>query len=107
MDRIPYPGKERFMANNTAGPNILFIMADQFRGDVMSCVGGPAKTPNLDALAAEGVCFTNCCTVAPLCVPARISMMTGKYPHTTGVWDNAGTHFSDNGLLAFYAAIPV
>ena len=43
-------------------PNILFIMADQFRGDVMSCVGGPANTPNLDALAAEGVTFTQCST---------------------------------------------
>ncbi len=75
------------MANRK--PNILFIMCDQFRGDVMSCVGGPAKTPNLDALAAEGVCFTNCQTVAPLCVPARISLMLGKYPHDTGAWDNA------------------
>lgn len=87
------------MAKNTAKPNILFIMADQFRGDVMSCVGGSAQTPNLDALAAEGVCFTNCCTVAPLCVPARISMMTGKYPHTTGVWDNADFALSPDANL--------
>ena len=77
------------MSGSTERPNILFIMADQFRGDVMGCVGGPARTPNLDRLAQEGVCFTNCCTVAPLCVPARISMMTGQYPHTTGAWDNA------------------
>ena len=70
-------------------PNILFIMADQFRADVMSCVGGPARTPNLDEIASQGMLFTNCSTVAPLCVPARISMMTGKYPHTTGSWDNA------------------
>lgn len=70
-------------------PNILFIMADQFRGDVMSCAGGPARTPNLDAVAAEGTRFSGCFTPAPLCVPARISMMTGQYPHTTGAWDNA------------------
>nr|WP_325302088.1 sulfatase-like hydrolase/transferase [uncultured Dysosmobacter sp.] len=70
-------------------PNILFLMADQFRGDMLGCLGGPAKTPNLDALVAEGICFTNCMTSAPLCVPARISMMTGKYPHTTGAWNNA------------------
>ncbi|MBQ1930858.1 MAG: sulfatase-like hydrolase/transferase [Lachnospiraceae bacterium] len=73
----------------TKRPNILFIMADQFRGDVMSWAGGPAQTPHLDALASEAVCFTNCNTVSPLCVPARISMMTGQYPHTTGAWDNA------------------
>ena len=70
-------------------PNILFIMADQFRADVMSCAGSPAKTPNLDAIAAEGVRFSQCMTVAPLCIPARISLFTGKYPHTTGAWDNA------------------
>lgn len=80
-------------------PNILFIMTDQFRGDVMSGVGGPARTPNLDALAAEGVCFTNCSTVSPLCVPARISMMTGKYPHTTGSWDNAAYALSPDANL--------
>jgi len=74
-------------------------MADQFRGDVMSCVGGPAHTPNLDMLASEGVCFTNCSTTAPLCVPARISMMTGKYPHTTGAWDNAAFALSPEANL--------
>ena len=87
------------MEKKNSHPNILFIMADQFRSDVMSCVGGSAQTPNLDALAAEGVCFTNCCTVAPLCVPARISMMTGKYPHTTGVWDNADYALSPEANL--------
>ena len=87
------------MEKKNSHPNILFIMADQFRSDVMSCVGGSAQTPNLDALAAEGVCFTNCCTVAPLCVPARISMMTGKHPHTTGVWDNADYALSPEANL--------
>ena len=80
-------------------PNILFIMTDQFRGDVMSCVGGPARTPNLDGIASEGVCFTNCSTAAPLCVPARVSMMTGKYPHTTGAWDNAAYVLSPEANL--------
>ena len=70
-------------------PNILFILCDQFRNDSMGCSGAPVRTPNLDSLAAEGVRFTNCCTVAPLCVPARISLFTGKYPHTTTAWDNA------------------
>ena len=53
-------------------PNILWIMTDQFRADALSCAGGPGATPNLDALAREGVRFSNCSTVAPLCVPARI-----------------------------------
>lgn len=69
-------------------PNILFIMADQFRADTLGCAGMNVRTPNLDALAAEGVRFSQCATIAPLCVPARISLFTGKYPHTTGSWDN-------------------
>lgn len=80
-------------------PNILFIMADQFRSDIMSCAGGPAHTPHLDAIAAEGIRFTNCVTAAPLCIPARISLFTGKYPHTTGAWDNASFVLSPNANI--------
>ena len=74
---------------NNKRPNILFIMTDQFRADTMGCAGSSVKTPALDSLAAEGVRFSECYTASPLCVPARISMMTGLYPHTTGVWKNA------------------
>ena len=80
-------------------PNILFIMTDQFRADVMSCAGGCARTPALDSLAAEGIRFTECYTVSPLCVPARVSMMTGLYPHTTGVWKNANYVLSPDANL--------
>ena len=80
-------------------PNILFIMADQFRSDIMSCAGGPAHTPNLDAIAQEGIRFTQCATVAPLCIPARVSLFTGKYPHTTGAWDNASFVLSPNANI--------
>ena len=69
-------------------PNILFLMADQFRGDIMSCVGGKANTKNLDMIASEGVVFTQCSTAAPLCVPARVALFSGKYAHITGAWDN-------------------
>ena len=76
------------MQQHDLRPNILLIMADQLRADVLSCAGGDAGTPALDEIAAEGIRFTECCTVSPLCVPARISLMTGLYPHTTGVWRN-------------------
>ena len=76
------------MSNKKRQPNVLFIMADQFRGDWMSCVGGPASTPNLDEIAREGVIFTQCSTCAPLCVPARVGLFSGKYAHVTGAWLN-------------------
>jgi choline-sulfatase len=68
--------------------NILFIMTDQQRWDAMGCSGGWVDTPNLDRLAAEGVRFTRCVTTSPICVPARLSLATGLYPHNTGVWRN-------------------
>ena len=70
-------------------PNILFIFPDQHRGDAMGCAGHPSViTPNLDRLASEGVTFNRCYTNAPLCMPARASLMTGKYVCDHGVWNN-------------------
>ena len=69
-------------------PNILLIMADQQRADAMGCSGGWISTPNLDRIAAEGVRFTNAVTTSPACVPARMSQITGRYPHNTQVWNN-------------------
>ncbi len=69
-------------------PNILFIMTDQQRWDAMSCSAKWVDTPHLDRLAAEGVRFSNCVTTSPICVPARVTLATGRYPHNTGVWNN-------------------
>jgi len=69
-------------------PNILFIMCDQLRADALGCTGGWVKTPNIDRLAREGARFSNCVTTSPVCVPARISMATGRYPHNTEIWTN-------------------
>jgi len=69
-------------------PNILLIMTDQQRWDALGCVGGWVNTPNLDRLAAEGVRFANCLKTAPACVPARTSLASGWYPHTTHIWNN-------------------
>jgi choline-sulfatase len=69
-------------------PNILFIMTDQQRADAMGCSGGWVKTPNLDRIAGEGVRFENAVTNSPVCIPARVSLATGLYPHNTGVWRN-------------------
>jgi len=66
--------------------NILFLMTDQQRWDAMGCSGGWVDTPNLDRLAAEGVRFSNCVATSPLCVPMRVTLATGAYPHNNGVW---------------------
>ena len=69
-------------------PNLLYIMADQCRADAMGCSGGWVRTPNLDRIAAEGVRFANAVTNCPICIPARVTLATGRYPHNTAVWDN-------------------
>ncbi|NLF93165.1 MAG: sulfatase-like hydrolase/transferase [Oligosphaeraceae bacterium] len=74
-------------------PNILFLCADQMRGDALHCAGNTCiHTPHLDRLAARGARFPNAFSVDPVCVPARASMITGNYPHRcTGVKANGGT----------------
>jgi len=71
-----------------ASPNILLLMTDQQRWDAMSCSGDWVQTPNLDRIASEGIRFTNCVTTSPVCIPTRLSLATGLYPHNTHVWNN-------------------
>ncbi len=71
--------------------NILFVFADQHRHNVMGCAGHPiVETPNLDALAAEGVRFEQAWCQSPICQPSRASVITGKYAHELGVIHNTG-----------------
>ena len=75
-------------------PNILLLMTDQQRWDAMGCSGDWVQTPNLDRIASEGTRFTNCVTTSPVCIPTRLSLATGLYPHNTGVWDNMNHQMS-------------
>lgn len=64
----------------TSRPDVLLITLDQFRGDSLSAVGHPCvRTPNLDALAADGVLFRNHYATCAPCSPARASLLTGLY----------------------------
>lgn len=66
-------------------PNILIINPDQMRADAMRHLGNQAAfTPNMDALAEEGVSFSSAFCQNPVCVPSRCSFMTGLYPHIHG-----------------------
>lgn len=61
-------------------PNVLFICADQWRGDCLSALGHPnVRTPNLDALAEDGVLFTRHFGQCTPCGPSRTSLLTGLY----------------------------
>jgi choline-sulfatase len=73
--------------------NLLVLMSDQHNRQMMGCAGHPdIKTPNLDTLAARGTRFANAYANSPICVPSRAAMVTGRYPHQLGVWDNASPY---------------
>ncbi len=69
-------------------PNVLLLVTDDQSLDTVSVYGRHpfASTPNLDRLAAEGVRFENAFCQAPQCVTSRRSILTGQYPHHTGVY---------------------
>lgn len=65
-------------------PNILILLADDLGYSDLGCYGGEIETPNLDALASHGVRFTKFYNAARCC-PSRAALLTGLYPHQTGV----------------------
>lgn len=76
------------MTTPSERPNILVLMTDQQRADAMSAHGGWVRTPNLDQLAARGCDLRQHFAQAPVCVPSRSSLFTGRYPHAHRVLEN-------------------
>lgn len=100
-------------------PNVLVISIDDLN-DWVGCLRGhpQARTPNIDRLAKQGTLFTNAHCQAPICTPSRASLVSGLYPHTTGLYFlNPGLeaspvmkgrrtlveHFAAEGYLTFGA----
>jgi arylsulfatase A-like enzyme len=68
-------------------PNIIFVSAEQQRGDTLHCDGADwMRTPNLDRLAQESVLFQQAFSCAATCVSSRAAFYTALYPHNTGIY---------------------
>ncbi len=66
-------------------PNVIVILADDLGYSDIACYGNPVvKTPHLDALAREGVRFTQAYSTAPICSPSRAGLLTGRYQQRFG-----------------------
>lgn len=107
-----------------ARPNIVWLLTDQHRADVLGAAGHPVvRTPNLDRLAAEGTLFENAYCQGPLCVPARASLLTERYVRDHGASTNrkapvaglptmvqairdAGYHTTAIGKMHLYPHLP-
>ena len=62
-------------------PNIIYIFVDQLSANMMSCAGNKwLRTPAMDYIAENGIRFTRAYTTNPVCSPARVSLMTGRFP---------------------------
>ena len=85
-------------AESATKPNIVILLADQWRATATGFAGDPSvKTPALDRFAAEGIWFRNAVSVCPVCTPYRASLMTGRWPTSTGMFLN-DLHLPDREL---------
>ena len=110
--------KEEKTVSETAKkkPNILFIAVDDLRPELGAYGSEIAITPNIDALAGDGLLFENAYCQQAICSPSRASLMTGARPETIGVFENytyfrdenpdiitLPQHFKNNGYETVYA----
>jgi choline-sulfatase len=78
-------------------PNILYIMCDQFRYDSVAALGNSeVRTPNIDRLVRRGFSFENAYSSCPVCIPARLTIRTGREPFTTGFYMNGAPKIPDD-----------
>jgi tetratricopeptide (TPR) repeat protein len=89
---------------STASQNVLLITIDTLRADALGAYGGRAATPNLDALARDGIRFTFAHSHAVVTLPSHTSILTGQYPFQHGVRDNAGYRLPDSATTLAEAA---
>ena len=93
--------------------NIIFIMTDTQRTDMLGCYGSKdMQTPQIDRLAETAVRYDRAYTCQPVCGPARSALFTGTYPHSNGSWGNSmplgdnvktvGQRLRDNGYHTAY-----
>jgi arylsulfatase A-like enzyme/Tfp pilus assembly protein PilF len=85
-----WPGGSQAALRRIGGQNVLLVTIDTLRADALGAYGGPAATPALDRLAAEGVRFDFAHAHAVLTLPSHASILTGEYPHQHGVRENSG-----------------
>mgnify|MGYP000320658635 CR=1 FL=1 len=70
-------------------PNVLLLLTDQERADLVAPDGLPVETPNIDRLRQQGMWFSSAYTPTSICTSARASLLTGRYPHAHGLLNNS------------------
>lgn len=87
-------------------PNIIFILTDDQRYDLLGCTGNELiQTPHLDKLAADGILFTNAHVTSTICTPSRASMFLSQFERKHGVNFNSGTSVSADAWGESYPVV--
>jgi len=97
------PAWPRPLRAKEGAPNVLIILLDDLGFGQLGCYGAPIRTPNLDALAAGGVRYTNFHTTA-LCSPTRACLITGRNHHSNGmacITEGATGYPGSNGMIPY------
>jgi arylsulfatase A-like enzyme len=84
------------LAADLKKPNILFIFADDMTCQAISAYGDQRRllnTPNMDRIAREGIRFDRCLVTNSICGPSRATILTGKYSHLNGFYNNSNSRF--------------
>ena len=99
-------GHSQIIPEPDGRPNIVLILADDLGYGHVSAYGGRVPTPNIDALAREGILFTNSHTTAPNCAPSRAGMLTGRSQNEFGYEFNPGQQEGDTAGRGIPLDIP-
>src|SRR3982751_1826175 len=86
----------RAVAAEARRPNIVFIFPDDHAYQAIGASNDPRKlveTPNIDRIAKEGMRFDRCLVPNSICGPSRASILTGKYSHLNGFYNNSNSRF--------------
>ncbi|WP_175546840.1 sulfatase-like hydrolase/transferase [Natronohydrobacter thiooxidans] len=87
-------------------PHIIFILSDQHNPNLIGAAGHPyVRTPHIDQLLASGISLENCYCASPLCVPSRASLLSGRLPSHTGVYNNLQALRSDEPTFVHALAV--
>jgi arylsulfatase A-like enzyme len=88
-------------AQSPARPNIVFIFSDDHAYQAISAYSGRLnQTPNIDRIAREGMRFDRCLVTNSICGPSRACILTGKYSHLNGFYNNTNSRF-DGSQVTF------
>ena len=91
------------MPTRSTKPNILLVMVDELAPQATPIHGHPVvQAPHMERLARQGVVFDNAYTNAPLCAPARASLLSGRLTPAIDAWDNAAELAASTPTLAHY-----